>query len=73
MWRRSSVISLRRPPRLFPGKVRRLRWDCNPTAGPHREQDFQAEGAWTAEGLADNFGPFYDTRKPMAGYVMPYQ
>ena len=42
-------------------------------AGPHREQDFQAEGAWTAEGLADNLGPFYETRQPMAGYVMPYQ
>lgn len=42
-------------------------------AGPHRERDFQAEGQWTAEALAGALGPFYETRKPLAGYIMPYQ
>ncbi len=42
-------------------------------AGPHREQDFQAEGPWTAEGLATNLGSFFETRRPMTGYVMPYE
>ena len=42
-------------------------------AGPQRERDFQAEGRWTAEGLADALGPFYESRKAMAGYVMPYR
>ncbi len=42
-------------------------------AGPHREQDFQAEGPWTAEGLVGALGPFFETRRPIAGYVMPYE
>ena len=42
-------------------------------AGPHRGQDFQAEGRWTTDGLAAALSPFFETRGPMAGYVMPYE
>jgi 3-oxoacyl-[acyl-carrier protein] reductase len=42
-------------------------------AGPHRERDFQAEGRWTAVGLVDTLGGHFESRQPLAGYVMPYQ
>jgi len=42
-------------------------------AGPHREKDFQAEGRWGAEGLANTLCGHFEGRQPLAGYVMPYQ
>jgi len=42
-------------------------------AGPHREKDFQAEGRWRAEGLANTLCGHFEGRQPLAGYVMPYQ
>ncbi len=43
-------------------------------AGPRIDQAFQAEGAWTAEGLAQTLEPFYAKREPVRdGFVMPFQ
>jgi len=42
-------------------------------AGPHRERDFEAEGRWTAQGLLDALDAHFQSRQPLAGYVMPYQ
>ena len=43
-------------------------------AGPRVEQTFQAEGAWTAEALAQTLEPFYEKREPIKdGFVMPFR
>ncbi len=43
-------------------------------AGPRTEKTFKAEGAWTAEGLAQTLEPFYAKREPVRdGFVMPFQ
>ena len=42
-------------------------------AGPHRDRDFHAEGRWTAQGLPDALDAHFQSRQPLAGYVMPYQ
>jgi len=41
--------------------------------GPRRAEDFQTDGAWTAETLSNAMGPFYEKREPIRdGYVMPF-
>ncbi len=39
--------------------------------GPRVEEVFSTEGRWTAEGLAKTMGPFYESREPLAGFVVP--
>lgn len=43
-------------------------------AGPRVDKTVQAEGAWTAEALAQTLEPFYTNREPVRdGFVMPFQ
>ena len=39
--------------------------------GPRVEERYEAEGRWTAEGLANTLGPVYEKREPLAGFVVP--
>jgi NAD(P)-dependent dehydrogenase (short-subunit alcohol dehydrogenase family) len=42
-------------------------------AGPKIDKRFEVEGRWTAQGLADALGPFYDKRQPIIdGFVMQF-
>jgi len=42
--------------------------------GPRVEERFDTGAqAWTADGLAERLGAFYEKRQPLAGYVMPFQ
>jgi 3-oxoacyl-[acyl-carrier protein] reductase len=43
-------------------------------AAPQIAQSFDAEGAWTFDGLASALGPFFDQREPVRdGFAMPAQ
>ena len=42
--------------------------------GPRVAQSFDAEGAWTVDGLVDAMGPFFEKREPIKdGFVMGFQ
>jgi 3-oxoacyl-[acyl-carrier protein] reductase len=43
-------------------------------AAPQIDQSFDAEGAWTVEGLVDAMGPYFEKRQPISdGFAMPAQ
>ena len=43
-------------------------------AAPQIVQSFDAEGAWTAEGLVDSLTPYFEKRQPISdGFAMPAQ